>query len=129
LTEKEREAITAYFTFCDSDADGFITVRELREALAINMSGGAVLDEGDAVPLLAGERDFATFFEEADLDDDGRLSVEEVLHYHSQRKRRDSSKLRLRVSTGGASRALCARARGSEIHRVKPPKRGNSNML
>lgn len=87
LSDRERKEIEAYFIFCDGDGDGVITVKELRDALAIDLNG-SVLNEGDATPLLGGEKDFLTFFEEADYDEDGRLTLDEVLRFHAERKRR-----------------------------------------
>jgi Ca2+-binding EF-hand superfamily protein len=87
----QRRAIEAYFEFCDGDKDGYITAEELADALLLNLAGGGILAEGDGLDLLLGELQFADYFRAADLNKDAKLSLDEVLAYHEQRRKQQPS--------------------------------------
>jgi Ca2+-binding EF-hand superfamily protein len=84
---ENRRALEAYFQFCDTDKDGYITAAELADALLLDLAGGGVLAEGDGLDLLLGELQFAEYFRAADLNKDDKLSLDEVLAFQERRRK------------------------------------------
>jgi hypothetical protein len=85
LTPDERRALEAYFTFCDANQDGYITVAELQDALSLHLNEN-VANEGDAVDLLSGEKDVESFFKAVDYDKDRRLTLGEIIRFHEEQR-------------------------------------------
>lgn len=84
LTQDEVETMTLFFHFIDLDADGYVTIDEIREATGVDIDGDGIITEAEknasAEPWLSA---LAT---SQDLNGDQKLSLHELLMYNNNSK-------------------------------------------
>ena len=84
LTQDDINTITLFFTYLDSDKDGFVTVTEIQEACGVDYNNDGVIDESEK--LKAALPWMTDFFNQQDLDGDMRLTLEELLTFNNDTK-------------------------------------------
>ena len=83
LSQKEKDSLTAYFTYVDADRDGFISAEEIQDAGNVDLNGDGVITEDE--DLMMGQKFFADIFE-YDINRDKLISLEELYLYFRNRK-------------------------------------------
>ena len=81
LSQDTVEAVTAFFNYVDTDQDGYITIGELEEALAVDYDGNGVISPDEKVR--AGAQWLNNGFQLQDVSGDSKLSLFELLDFNA----------------------------------------------
>jgi Ca2+-binding EF-hand superfamily protein len=77
------DSITAFFNYVDSDNDGFVTVSEIQNAMAVDYDNSGTITDDEKVR--AGAQWIANGpFAAQDLNGDNKISLQELLAYNNQ---------------------------------------------
>lgn len=83
LTVDDIETLTLFFDWVDQDKDGYITVSEIKSACEVDVNADGIISEDErlqcAQPWLEG-------LAGQDLDDDSRLTLDELLQFNNNAK-------------------------------------------
>lgn len=75
----DRQALTDFFNFVDSDHDGFITVAEIHAACDVDINGDGLIDTSE---MEKGSGPFLAVMATIDLNTDQKISLAELLAYN-----------------------------------------------
>jgi Ca2+-binding EF-hand superfamily protein len=75
----DRQAITDFFNYCDTDHDGYITVEEIRQACGVDLDGNGIIDQSE---LDTGSAPWLAVINTQDLNGDHKISLQELLAYN-----------------------------------------------
>lgn len=85
LTTDEVETLTLFFSWVDTDKDGFVTISEIETACSVDLDGNGIITESEKLQC-AGPW-ISSLTSEQDLDKDSRLTLHELLQFNNNAKK------------------------------------------
>ena len=83
LTADEIETLSLFFDWVDADKDGYISITEIKEACAVDLDQDGFITEAEKE---ACARAWIAALADQDVDDDQKLTLEELLKYNNDSK-------------------------------------------
>ena len=84
LTQDDIDSITAFFNYVDEDKDGYVSVSEIQDAMAVDLNQDGTITQDEKVT--AGQEWLNTNFALQDLDKDSQISLAELLQFNDTYK-------------------------------------------
>ncbi len=83
LTSDDVSTLQLFFQYVDSDADGYISIDEIKTACAIDINGDSMISQTE---IDIGAAPWLSTLIAQDLDGDTRVSFTELLQYNNDLK-------------------------------------------